>query len=732
MSAPYSSHQNGRAERSWRTLFEMARCLLLQAELPKSLWNHALRTASYIRNRCFNKKNNCTPHELFTGKKPNLKGMHKFGSVCYAYKQEKKKLDPRSEIGRFIGYDHCSPAYIIYFGGNQSIRKVRCVEFIDAPDEEDSFCIPITAKTNMETKEDTAEIRTSTQSPVITQLCQPSAPEEAQEGGESRYPKRQTRRPAHLEEYIVESNSSDEENFNECQNVVDYFYKVNGCPGTYNEAIKSPDSAHWQTAMEEEIICLNDNHTYELVPRPKRPVIGGRWVYCKKNDDTYKARYVAKGFSQIPNIDYADTFSPTARMTSIRLLMNIAMFEGLIVHSMDFKSAYLNADLDFEIFMEQPKGFVVKNNPNDDLVYKLKKSLYGLKQSGRMWNNLLHNYLLKKGFKRSKAENCVYIKYENRIKIIIIVWVDDLIIAGSNIDCVDEVKSYLTKRFCMKDFGVLKEFLGIEFEFTNEGVKLSQEKYTRKILEKFKMMESHPKTLPCDQSIIKIHDANSEIFDDNRLYRSMIGSMVYLASCTRPDISYVITKLSEKLEKPTKAHFNACKFLMKYLRGTISKGLFYKCNKSDFDLIGYSDSDWGSSPDRKSYSGYCFQLFKSNSFISWKAKKQPIIALSTCEAEYIAANFALKEGIFLQHLLNDLMYPEMCINLFVDNKGAIDLSKNPVHHERSKHIDIRYHFIREKVEDGILKLFKVSSKDNYADLYTKPATKQNLHNFLMC
>ena len=213
----------------------------------------------------------------------------------------------------------------------------------------------------------------------------------------------------------------------------------------------------------------------------------------------------------------------------------------------------------------------------------------------------------------------------------------------------------------------------------------------------------------------------------------MVGSLVYLSSCTRPDLSYLITKLSEKLENPTRAHFNACNFALRYIKGTINKGLVFKpsSNENGIQLLGYSDSDWGSSSDRKSLSGYCFQLSGGNSFISWKCKKQQTIALSTCEAEYIAANFALQEGLFLRQLLLDMKYPKLQINLYVDNKGAIELGKNPVHHQRSKHIDIRYHFLREKVGDGSLNLLKISSQDNCADLFTKPAKLSNLKNFMM-
>ena len=719
MSAPYSSHQNGTAERSWRTLFETARCLLLQAGLPKNLWTYALRTASYTRNRCFSSRAKSTPYQLFTGKKPNLKGMHTFGTSCYAYKQEKKKLDSRAELGSFVGYDHCSPAYLVYFSSNHCVRKVRCVEFMDTDNEED-FHLPIIAQRNEKTEEPVGAVG---QPPKEETAATPSS---TKDEAAPRYPKRSRKEVS----YAEDTTSSEDEISS--SNSVDYFYKVSGVPNSYKEAVNCDESEKWHSAMEEEMSSLLENETYDVVPRPETPVIGGRWVYCKKNDDTYKARYVAKGFSQIPNVDYHETFSPTARMVSIRALMNIAMEEDLVVHSMDVKSAYLNADIDCEVFMEQPEGFVVKNDTNDDLVLRLKKSLYGLKQSGRLWNHLLHSFLLEKGFVRSEAENCVYVRLQNGIKIVIIVWVDDLIIAGSNLDAVEEVKAILTERFKMKNFGPLKEFLGIEFEFQNDGVKLHQEKYVKKILTRFQMMDCNPKSLPCDQSLIKINENDSEIFEDNGLYRSMVGSLVYLASCTRPDISYVVTKLSEKLENPTKAHFNACKFVLKYLRGTMSKGIFYKRgNGNGIQIIGYSDSDWGSSPDRKSYSGYCFQLSQDNSFISWKAKKQPTIALSTCEAEYIAANFAVKEGLFLRQLLSDLKYPKMPILLNIDNKGAIDLSRNPVHHERSKHIDIRYHFIRQKVEDETLELFKVASKDNYADLYTKPATKCNIHMFLM-
>ena len=749
-SAPYSAHQNGTAERSWRTLFEMARCLIIQAEVTKALWNHAVRTAAYIRNRTYSKRLQKTPYEAFTGKKPNIKNMHAFGTGCYAYKQETKKLEEKATFGQFVGYDYNSPAYLVYVKGQRAVRRVRCVEFLDthAQEVDEEFSFPIPVKRD-EKSEDTVEKPVSyeegssisepedSSEEVLTGAEEENSgvlPEEnsANNPNMRRNPSRSRNKPRHLDEYIVSDHDSD---YSDCvAGYVHYFYKMSDIPSTFGEAVRAEDSSQWELAMRDEMKSLRENETFELVPRPDKPVIKGRWVYTKKQNDeneVYKARFVAKGFSQIQGVDYHESFSPTAKLTSIRLLVNLAIDENLVIHSMDVKSAYLNAKLDCDVYMEQPEGFKV--GTGSDMVLKLNKSLYGLKQSGRMWNHLLHSFLVDLGFSRSEAENCLYTRSQYGIKVMILVWVDDLIIAGSDLNRVQEVKLQLSKRFKMKDFGTIKEFLGIQFEFNEDYVKLHQAKYVTKVLEKFNMIDCNAKRLPCDPSIVKIGDNVSEVFEDNTLYRSIVGSLVYLSSCTRPDLSYLVTKLSERLENPTQAHYSACKYALRYLCGTIDKGLIYKpCPVSPgAQIIGYSDSDWGSSSDRKSFSGYCYQLSGVNSFVSWKCKKQPTVALSTCEAEYIAASFALQEGIFLRQLLLDLKYPELKINLYVDNRGAIELGKNPVHHQRSKHIDIRYHFLRQKVSEGIVSLLKVSSANNYADLFTKPAKLSNLKNFLI-
>ncbi|KAF2345406.1 Reverse transcriptase RNA-dependent DNA polymerase [Trinorchestia longiramus] len=422
-TAPYSPHQNVTAERSWRSLFEMARCLLLHANLPKELWNHAVRTAAYMRNRCFNKRTGKIPFEMFTGKKPDISNMHIFGSKCVAKRQNPGKLDSRSEQRFFVGYDPCSPAYLIYFSETRQIKRVRCVTFCDKISRnvmiEDEFICGKWEDCG-KTDESEAELKPGT------------APEGIQnethldEKPTRRVPLREKKPPIYLKDYV------DPDECDITNHVVHYCYSVSSIPKSYSEAISSPDSVEWQKAMSDEMAALVDNETFELVAKPKeRSVIGGRWVYSVKsgpNDqEIFKARYVAKGYSQVAAVDFTETFSPTARLTSVRMLMDIAVQNAYIVHQMDVCTAYLHAKIDCNVFVEQPEGFVELDKNGEKLVYKLKKSLYGIKQSGRNWNNLLHQFLVEQNFVQSLSDTCVYVRESDSGKVIIIVWVDDLI-----------------------------------------------------------------------------------------------------------------------------------------------------------------------------------------------------------------------------------------------------------------------------------------------------------------
>lgn len=729
MSAPYSPHQNGTAERHWRTIFEMGRCLLIESKLTKEMWPYAVNTATYIRNRCYSEHLKDTPYHKFTGRKPNLSNMRPFGSECYAYVQNKQKLDARGKKGIFVGYDRESPAYLVYYPNTGKVCRHRVVKFLSVKREED-FLVD-EGKAHDQSPDDEIDDL------LLERRQEEEKPQNAdKEQNTHRYPRRETRPPKYLNDYetCYETNVDDDHDHEDCTNY-DYCYKMLfSVPKTYKEAIKSPESVSWKEAMDEEINCLKENETFTLTELPEgRNAVGGRWVYTMKEDSngskSYKARYVAKGYSQIKGVDYNETFAPTANITSIRVLMQLAAQYGLILHQMDVKTAYLNAPIDSEIYMEQPEGFETKGANGNKLIYKLNKSLYGLKQSGRNWNNLLHTYLVENNFVQSQSDHCVYTKSTEDETIIIVVWVDDLVIATNTEDAMCKTKNVLKDRFRMKDLGKLTFFLGIHFEQGDGYVKMNQKRYIQKILERFDMADCKPRTTPSEQKI----DCSSDGDPINETkYREAVGSLIYVMMCTRPDICWIITKLSQYLSKPMTCHWVAVKHVFRYLKGTMDHELVYRKNNDSLSLTGYCDADWASSPDdRRSTSGYCFSLTASGPLVSWKSRKQPSVALSSCEAEYMALATAVQEGLYLGQLLTDIDrdYQSAPALIFEDNQGTIALANNPVNRQRSKHIDIKFHFIRSELKNGKFVLKYCPTSDMLADIMTKPATRFQLQKF---
>jgi hypothetical protein len=732
-SAPYSPHQNGTAERHWRTLFEMGRCMLLQAGLSKALWPYAVHAAAYTRNRCYNKRIQMTPYEAMTGKRPDVSNMQVFGTACYTYIQGlKQKLDTRGKKGIFVGYDRASPAYLVYFPDTGKVGRCRRVTFLTFRDEDE--------KTQNEAEFDVCDF-----SPRVDEIesedehrnnDEPKASEsEVNEPTRNqpadkvrRYPERERRAPSYLRDFDQGDGEEEEDG---AKLSTDYCYAI--FPKSFKEAMKTPEAPFWEEAMKDEMSSLEENGTFTLTSLPEgKETVGGRWVFAVKEgsdgSQSYKARFVAKGYSQTKGTDYHETFAPTANMSSIRTVAQIAAQNDLILHQMDVKTAYLNADIDCEIYMEQPEGFEQKGGNDETFVWKLNKSLYGLKQSGRNWNKMLDKHFSDNGFVQSPSDHCVYTKTKNDDMTVVLVWVDDIIIGAKTDEKIKETKLMLQSKFKMKDLGRLSYFLGIEFQQGPDFVKMNQRKYIQKILEKFEMTECKPRTTPSEQ---KWDDERKEPVDP-RKYRELVGSLIYLMICTRPDICWVVTKLSQHLSAPVESHWIAAKHVLRYLKGTIDHELCYRKNESGLILSGYSDADWAASEDdRRSTSGYCFSLNPKGPFISWKSRKQPTVALSSCEAEYIALAGAVQESLYLDQLLNNIgcTVQEGPTVIFEDNQGAIALAGNPVNRQRSKHIDIKYHFIRSEVNNGRVTLRYCPTANMVADIFTKPASKMKLGSF---
>ncbi|CAL2234204.1 unnamed protein product [Prunus armeniaca] len=442
-----------------------------------------------------------------------------------------------------------------------------------------------------------------------------------------------------------------------------------------------------------EVEMIEKNKTWELVDRPSdKPVIGVKWVYkTKLNLDgsiqKHKARLVVKGYAQKPGIDFNETFAPVARLDTIRTLIALAAQKGWKLYQLDVKSAFLNGVLKEEVYVDQPDGFVTTNY--EDKVYKLKKALYGLKQAPRAWYEEINAYLVSCGYVRSTSEATLYCKTkEDSRTLIVSIYVDDIV------------------------YTVIQ---------TGSCIFINQKKYALTLLNKFGLKQCKPVSTPLVASEKLCKDDGSDPADESE-YRQIVGSLLYLTA-TRPYISL----LARFMHCPTKKHYGMAKRVLRYIQGTIHFGIEYQ-NGKEAVLIGYCDhSDWsGSQDDMRSTSGYAFS-FGSGVF-SWASVKQHSVALSTAEAEYVSASEATTQAIWLRFVLED--FGELQANatpLMVDNTSAIAMTRNPVFHQKTKHINRRYHFIRDALQDGVVDLKHCKSEEQMADIFTKALPKDRFN-----
>ena len=403
---------------------------------------------------------------------------------------------------------------------------------------------------------------------------------------------------------------------------------------------------------------------------------------------------------------------------------------------MDVKTAYLYAPIEEDIYLEQPEGFEQTSETGVKWVCKLNKSLYGLNQSGRNWYKLLNDHLEPNGFEKNQSDHCMYRKQIENDTIIVIIWVDDLIIAASSEDCLIRFKDTMKSQFSMKDLGKISYFLGIQFEQKEGEIKMNQKKYILKMLEKFGMSNCKPRATPSELKVKsnRYEEENNNEIENPKDYREIVGSLIYAMTCTRPDISWIVSKLSETLAKPKTQDLLAAKHVLRYLKGTVDYELCFRKTDEVLSLIAFSDSDWASSvEDRRSTTGYCFSLTPQDSAISWKSRNQPTVALSTCEAEYIGLANTTQESMYLTQLLNGMDNSAYtCTKIYGDNQGAIAMSRNPVNRLRSKHIDIKYHFIRDALSEGRIHVEYFPTEDMIADILTKPVSTVNIVKFKSC
>jgi hypothetical protein len=504
-------------------------------------------------------------------------------------------------------------------------------------------------------------------------------------------------------------------------------------PKTYDEAMQRSDRDVWLSAMQKEMNLMSEMNVYELVRLPAdRKAIGCRWVLEFKADlkggSAYKARLVAQGFSQVPGIDFGKTFAPVAKSTSIRIISALAARLDWELDSFDAKRAFLWGKLQEDVYMRQPPGFEQFGDGGDRLVCHLLSSLYGLKQAAYDWYELLREVLTCLGFSRCDADYAVFLYDRHneqgvRIQCIIAWHVDDGLAAASDRPFLSWIKGQIGERFGITDLGAVKKYLGVQFERDRSTRELwmYQAEYITYLLEEHEMLDCNPVQLPMDSNHPFGRDTDLHPFIENLAsdYRKLVGELLYLAMYTRPDIAIAVMKLAQYNSSPEPRHYGAAKHVLRYLAGTMNMRVHYGGATASAELHGFSDSDWASCPDdRISITGYVW--FLNGGPISHSSKKQITQALSSTEAEYMALAAAIQEGLWLISFFRCINFPlALPVRLFADNAGAIALSTEAANHSRTKHIDLRYHFIRSHIEAGTFLPEWLSTHYNTADIFTK-------------
>jgi hypothetical protein len=699
---------NGTAERENRILQDTTRSLLYSADITREqrrlLWTEAIATAAYLRNRVPKKgHSNRTPYSEWFNKIPDVSHLRVWGSKAYTHAKDQnlKKYDARAKQGLFVGYDSMTDRVIrVFYPEKGKVERVSDCKIIDDTYEDDEPTFLTHFDESNEEEEDVEEREDEEENDGLQlQNEQSQHDEELDMDPPSRVKRKYVRRTFTPHEMTRRSNK---------QNHLQAMSAMND-PETYEETNYREDTQEWKTAMNEEIKSLQENETWTLTELPYgKNLVSNKWVFkTKLNPDgsisKRKARLVARGFSQKEGIDFYETFAPVVRYETVRLILSLAAQEKLFMKQFDVKTAFLYGPLEEEIYMTQPEGFEDGSNR----VCRLKKGLYGLKQSPRAWNNRFNDFVEQLGLKRSAEDQCLYHSNSKETgRVMMTLYVDDGLLCASESKIMDELLQKLGREFKI----TIEDphcYVGMEITQSQDRaeIRVTQQGYVKKMLSRIGMNEAKTVTSPTDPNAKLTESTESDLQEKmTRIpYREAVGALNYLSVTSRPDITYAVAQVAKYCANPNNSHWHAVKRIMRYLRGTEGRHITYKTT-NDKTVTGYSDSDWAGDLDtRCSTSGYIFIL--NNGPISWSSKQHRTAALSSTEAEYIAMTEAMKEALWIRPLLKELNFLTCeAIVVKVDNQAALNLSRNAEFHKRTKYISVKYHRIRQEQEKGKIRI----------------------------
>lgn len=739
MTAPYSPQQNGKAERKNRYAVEMVRCMLSESGLGKQYWGEAMTAANYLQNRLPSSSVEKTPFELWHNKKPSYGHIRIFGSEAYVHvpKEKRLKLDMKAEKMIFVGYAEGRKAYRFLDPETNRIVISRDAKFIE--------------------RDGVTKLQRNRPEPTeVVDVGEGSSTSYVRLGGYSRKdvppePVVEAEEPeitetdesdGQLDESVYENASEGEVSFHgfPLDEIARRSLRVNKGvpprrlieevfvareeemePRTLKEALSCEDSLEWKRAMAEELKSHATNGTWDLVELPAgRKPVGCRWVYKRKRNAAgeivkHKARLVAQGYCQKYGEDYDEVFAPVTKQTTLRALLAVASKRNLVLKHFDVKTAYLYGKLEEELYMKQPAGF--EKTGAEKLVCRLRRSIYGLKQSARCWNHRLHAVLIGMEFKQSGADPCLYTKDIGGDLTYILVYVDDILVGSTTDANIQEIYNCLKKEFEMTDLGDLNYFLGLEVHREDGKYSVSLEGYIERVADRFGLRDAKAAKTPMDEVFVKV-ETESVALQESTTYRSLVGALLYIAVCARPDIAVSASLLGRRVASPTEADWTAAKRVVRYLKGTKNWRLHYGDGKAG--LVAYSDADWaGDLKTRKSTSGMVFLL--AGGAISWASRLQNCVTLSSMESEFVALSETSQEVVWLLHLLDDLgEAPQQPVAVMEDNQSCIKFVGSERVTRRSKHIETRECYVKELCNEGVLKLVYCPTEDMLADVLTKP------------
>ncbi|KAD2805333.1 hypothetical protein E3N88_38710 [Mikania micrantha] len=719
-SAPRTPAQNGVVERKNGTLIEAARTMLADSGLPLSFWAEAVNTACFVLNRVhIVKRHNKTAYEVLYKIKPLISFFKVFGCPWFILntKDSLSKFAAKVDSGYFVGYSQTSKAYRAFNLRTKIIEESINVKFNElastssfpsAPDdlfdlESFSFIPSIPSYSpsteSCQTSEDLSSIEEDSVSKFFTSF--PSHQINSQEANSQNQDDIPSTPlspvldnasidvPDHILNSlspIENSSSSDDASSNNCLDIIP-FNKNHPL-----EQILGDLSKGVQTRSQISNFCLHAAFLSQIEPSKYQEALkDNNWIEAMQDELLLVVRYC-----QEEGIDYDETFAPVARLEAIRLFLAFAISHNIKVYQMDIKSAFLYGTIKEEVYVCQPPGFDDVHHP--DWVYKLDKALYGLKQAPRAWYDTLSQFLLSNNFSRGTIDKTLFIKRVDKELLLVQIYVDDIIFGSTKPSMCEQFSKLMSSKFEMSALSELKTFLGLQVKQTPHGTFIHQSKYVKDLLNKFDMNDCKIISTPMATSPGICPDDNGEPVDQT-LYRCMIGSLMYLTA-SRPDIMYATCVCARYQSAPKQSHLSFVKRILRYLKGTPVLGIWYPANQI-CKLVGFTDSDYdGCSLTRKSTSGGC--QFFVGCLVSWQSKKQTSVSNSTAEAEYIAAAHCTAQILWLQYQLLDFGITELKTPLLIDSEAAKNIIKNPVYHSKTKHIEIRHHFIRDCFEKGLI------------------------------